>query len=102
MVYFSDHCQPVILKIWLIPGIGSCCKCTTIPRSKRLLSLPRYVNGTHYLQEKYGYQGDELHMFMDRWFNFGVSFVFPSALFLINMVLYLIPLPAFVKAKFRE
>ena len=62
----------------------------------------RYVNGTHYLQEKYGYQGDELHMFMDRWFNFGVSFVFPSALFLINMVLYLIPLPAFIKAKFRE
>ncbi len=65
-------------------------------------SFRRYVNGTHYLQEKYGYQGDELHTFMDRWFNFGVSFVFPSALFLINMVLYLIPLPAFVKAKFRE
>ena len=63
---------------------------------------PRYVNGTHYLQEKYGYQGEELHMFMDTWFNFGVSFVFPTALFLINMVLYLIPLPAFVKAKFRE
>ena len=62
----------------------------------------RYVNGTHYLGEKYGYQGPELEDFMDRWFNFGISFIFPIGLFIINLILYLIPLPAFVKAKFRE
>ena len=62
----------------------------------------RYVNGTHYLIEKYGYQGSELSYFLDQWFNFGVCFVFPAGLFLLNLVLYLIPLPAFVKAKFRE
>ncbi len=62
----------------------------------------RYVNGSHYLKEKYGYEGDELAVFMDRWFNFGVCFVFPVGLFIINMILYVIPLPAFVKAKFRE
>lgn len=60
------------------------------------------MNGTHYLEEKYGLDTDDLDVFMDRWFNFGVSFVFPVALFFINLVLYLIPLPAFVKAKFRE
>ncbi len=36
------------------------------------------MNGTHYLEEKYGFQDDELMFFMDRWFNFGVSFVFPA------------------------
>ncbi len=36
------------------------------------------MNGTHYLEEKYGFQDDELMLFMDRWFNFGVSFVFPA------------------------
>ena len=60
------------------------------------------MNGTHYLEEKYGYQGSELDSFMNPWFNFGVSFVFPLALFCVNLIFYLIPLPAFVKAKFRE
>ena len=62
----------------------------------------RYVNGSHYLKEKYGFDGIELSVFLDRWFNCGVCFVFPVALFIINMILYVIPLPAFVKAKFRE
>ncbi len=63
----------------------------------------RYVDGTHYLEERYGFSGgQDLEFFLDRWFNFGVCFVFPAALFLVNAVLYLVPLPAFVKAKFRE
>ncbi len=64
--------------------------------------LSRYVNGSHYLEEKFGFGDDELVHFLDRWFNLGISFVFPVGLFLINLVLYMIPLPAFVKAKFRE
>ena len=62
----------------------------------------RYINGTHYLQEKYGYEEGDVAAIMDTWFNLGISFVFPLGLFFLNLVLYLIPLPAFVKAKFRE
>uniref|UniRef100_A0A0K2T2T6 ATP-binding cassette sub-family G member 5 n=2 Tax=Lepeophtheirus salmonis TaxID=72036 RepID=A0A0K2T2T6_LEPSM len=62
----------------------------------------RYGNGTLFLTEKYGYKHDRLETIMDRWFNIGVSILFPAILFLLNNVLYLIPLPAFVKAKFRE
>ena len=66
----------------------------------------RYVNGTHYLEEKYGLGGGDLHSFLGGgdggWFNLGVSFVFPAALAAVNLLLYLVPLPAFVKAKFRE
>ena len=62
----------------------------------------RYINGTHYLQEKYGYEDGDVSAMLDTWFNLGVSFVFPVGLFFLNLVLYLIPLPAFVKAKFRE
>ena len=62
----------------------------------------RYINGSHYLIERYGKEELELEAIMDPWFNFGVAYIFPLGLLTINMVLYLIPLPAFVKAKFRE
>lgn len=62
----------------------------------------RYINGSHYLIERYGVDENELDALMEPWFNFGVSYIFPLGLLVINMVLYLIPLPAFVKAKFRE
>ena len=62
----------------------------------------RYLNGSHYLTEKYGLEGQDLSLFLDRWFNLGVIFVFPFGLLLLNLVFYLVPLPAFVKAKFRE
>jgi len=62
----------------------------------------RYINGSHYLIEKYGKDEGELDNLLNLWFNFGVAYIFPLGLLVINMVLYLIPLPAFVKAKFRE
>jgi len=62
----------------------------------------RYLDGTHYLEEKYNLKGDDLREVMDIWFNLGIAYVFPGILLLINLVLYLIPLPAFIKAKFRE
>ena len=39
---------------------------------------------------------------MNTWFNLGFAFAFPIGMFFLNIVLYLIPLPAYVKAKFRE
>ena len=62
----------------------------------------RYFNGTHYLQEKYGFEEGVVDSMMDTSFNLGLAFVFPVGLFFLNLILYLIPLPAFIKAKFRE
>jgi hypothetical protein len=64
--------------------------------------LYRYFNGTYYLQEKYGHEEGAVEAVMSTWFNLGLAFVFPVTLFFLNLILYLIPLPAFIKAKFRE
>ena len=66
------------------------------------LLFSRFYNGTWYLQEKYGHEDGAVEAIMSTWFNLGLAFVFPLALFFLNLILYLIPLPAFVKAKFRE
>jgi len=62
----------------------------------------RYVNGTHLLVEKYSYPGVTLEHMMDVWTNTAINFAFPGVVMIANMILYLVPLPAFVKAKFRE
>lgn len=54
------------------------------------------------MQEKYGHEEGAVAAMMDTNFNLGLAFVFPVGLFCMNLILYLIPLPAFVKAKFRE
>jgi len=62
----------------------------------------RYINGTHYLVERYSYPGVKLEELLDPWTNTAINLAFPTALAIINLVLYLVPLPAFIKAKFRE
>jgi len=64
----------------------------------------RYLNGSHYLEERYGYRDNrpKLDEIMDQWFNLIISFIFPAAAAVVNLVLFLVPLPGFVKAKFRE
>ena len=62
----------------------------------------RYVNGTHYLEEKYKYGDIELHTMLDIYTNTAINFAFPIAVMMLNMIWYIVPLPAFVKAKFRE
>jgi hypothetical protein len=59
-----------------------------------------YVNGTHFLGERYytGGARDDLNFYM----NFGICFVFPLFAFLFNTIFYSLPLPALVKSKFRE
>jgi ATP-binding cassette subfamily G (WHITE) protein 5 (sterolin 1) len=52
--------------------------------------------------ERYSYPGIKLDQVLEPWTNIAINFAFPAALALANLVLYLIPLPAFVKAKFRE
>jgi len=67
-----------------------------------MIYIFRYLNGTHFLVEKYGSEPGVLDEFMNQHFNLGLSFAFPLGIFILNLVLYLIPLPAYVKAKFRE
>ena len=52
--------------------------------------------------EKYSYPGVTLEHMMDVWTNTAINFAFPGVVMITNMILYLVPLPAFVKAKFRE
>jgi len=35
------------------------------------------------------------------WLNFGLNFLFTGAMFFANIILHIVPLPAFVKTKFR-
>jgi len=62
----------------------------------------RFVNGTHLLAQKYNYPGISLDTMLDQWTNTAINLAFPGVVMIANMILYLVPLPAFVKAKFRE
>ncbi|GIY41732.1 ATP-binding cassette sub-family G member 5 [Caerostris darwini] len=62
-----------------------------------------YVNGNHYLLQKYPtdsgrIEDSDLHY----WLNFGLCFVFVGGMWVLNTILHLVPLPAFIKTKFRN
>ena len=70
-----------------------------------MFSIFRYRNGTYYLLERFHFPQtgiDQERMDIDMWSNVGFSFTFYAGMLLANLVLYLIPLPAFIKTKFRE
>ena len=63
------------------------------------------MNGTHYLYERYSnprISSVSLDTMLELETNTAINFAFPLAVALVNMIWYLVPLPAFVKAKFRE
>ncbi|KAG7165809.1 ATP-binding cassette sub-family G member 5-like [Homarus americanus] len=65
----------------------------------------RYRNGTYYLLERYHFSENGLDLGrqdLDLWFNFALSFAFFGGMFVLNLVLYLVPLPSFIKSKFRD
>lgn len=64
----------------------------------------RYRDSDAYLAERYGRDSSEFNVsdVLDSDFNLSISFAFPISLAIINCLLYLIPLPSFVKAKFRD
>lgn len=64
----------------------------------------RYSDGGTYLAERYN-QGSadySISEMLDSNFNLIITFVFPVSAAVLNCLLYLIPLPAFIKAKFRD
>lgn len=64
---------------------------------------PRYTDGSAYLSERFGREdADHVADLFAADTNLAVAMAFPVGLLLVNCLLYLVPLPAFVKAKFRE
>lgn len=66
----------------------------------------RYASGQAFLLERFGakhFQGDILEApDFNSEFNLGISFAFALGSIVVNKFLYLIPLPAYIKDKFRE
>ena len=62
----------------------------------------RYVNGTHYLMERYHLRHPPYDDDLRFWMNFGFNFLFTGVMFVANVILHIVPLPAFIKSKFRD
>ncbi|KAJ8944045.1 hypothetical protein NQ318_016243 [Aromia moschata] len=64
----------------------------------------RYANGQSFLTERYSRDHTDVIFsgILEEELNIGLTFAFAFGMIIFNLFLYLIPLPAFVKAKFRE
>ena len=64
----------------------------------------RYAHGQSFLSERYTRAPTDLIFseILDEDTNIGVTFAFALGIIIFNLFLCLVPLPAFVKAKFRE
>lgn len=64
----------------------------------------RYASGQSYLSERYSRDHTDVIFsgILEEDLNIGITFAFALGMIIFNLFLYLIPLPAFVKAKFRE
>nr|CAD7262653.1 unnamed protein product [Timema shepardi] len=82
--------------------------CSSVIQTQESLSASstfvcRYADGLAYLKERYNRDGDDTFTeILDNNLNIGVTFAFSVGLLTLDCFLYLVPLPAFVKAKFRE
>lgn len=65
-------------------------------------SLCRYPDGRTWLIERFTREGENISEVLNRDLNLLISLAFAFGLVILNSVLYLLPLPASVKAKFRE
>ncbi|XP_072761268.1 ATP-binding cassette sub-family G member 5 [Anoplolepis gracilipes] len=71
----------------------------TCPSSAELC---RYPDGKTYLIERFTKEGENISEVLNIDLNLLISLAFAVGLIILNSVLYLLPLPAKVKAKFRE
>lgn len=61
--------------------------------------LCRFASGEDFLRERFGYTADFMP---ETTFTLTVALGFSLGLFIVNCIMYLIPLPAAIKAKFRQ
>nr|CAD7411651.1 unnamed protein product [Timema cristinae] len=82
--------------------------CSAVIQTQESLSASstfvcRYGDGLAYLKERYSRDDDDTFTeILDNNLNIGATFAFSLGLLTLDCFLYLVPLPAFVKAKFRE
>nr|CAD7592250.1 unnamed protein product [Timema genevievae] len=82
--------------------------CSSVIQTQESLSasstfICRYGDGLSYLKERYSREDDDTFTeILDNNLNIGATFAFSVGLLTLDCFLYLVPLPAFVKAKFRE
>lgn len=62
----------------------------------------RYLNGTHYLYDRYYTQNNLDRDDVNLYLNFGLCWAFPVAALLFSLIVYALPLPTLVKQKFRD
>ncbi|XP_024944115.1 ATP-binding cassette sub-family G member 5 isoform X2 [Cephus cinctus] len=73
---------------------------TALPTS--IPELCRYPDGKTYLIERFTREGENISEVLNIELNLLISLAFALGLVILNSVLYLLPLPARIKAKFRE
>lgn len=74
----------------------------TFPCPSEDSSICRYSDGKKYLIERFTREGENITEVLNTNLNLLISLAFAFGLVILNSVLYLLPLPASVKAKFRE
>lgn len=64
----------------------------------------KYVNGQSFLTDRYSRDPTDVIFsgILDFDVNLGATFAFSVGMIIFNMFLYLVPLPTYIKAKFRE
>jgi hypothetical protein len=61
-----------------------------------------FVNGTHFLSQRYSQGVNWPEFSMNFWRNFSLSFLFVITSYALNVIVYVVPLPASLKSKFRD
>lgn len=61
-----------------------------------------FVNGTHFLTQRYSQGVNWPEFSINYWRNVALPFVFVLTSYALNVIVYVVPLPASLKAKFRE
>ena len=61
-----------------------------------------FVNGTHFMSQRYSQGVNWPEFSINFWRNFALSFVFVITSYASNVIIYLVPLPASLKSKFRD
>lgn len=61
-----------------------------------------FINGTHFLSQRFTDGTNWPEWSINFWRNFSLSFVFVLSSYALNIIVYIVPLPASLKAKFRD
>lgn len=61
-----------------------------------------FIDGKHFLEQRFNEGKDWPEWSLMHWKNFALNYLFILAFYLINTIIYIVPLPASLKSKFRD